>query len=287
MSYLYHYCSNSAFHSIVSNKSVWLSSLTLSNDSMEGKLVSTLIKEIAKEDGLNDSDILRLQESLSVIENMFDGLGFCLSSERDLLSQWRGYGEDATGVSIGFSMKYLERFSESTIGSDKSGFTLSRVEYDRDIQMKLLLPTYKKIKEFIDKGAYKSLGHRTSLDIRAEGEITEDNIKILKANENLILTALVLFKDLFLLKNKAFKEEQEWRLISYLTDTPTDTCLFRAGHDRIVPYREYILPSLDEKSITEVILGPKNKTPPKVIEIFMKKYGFLDVKVTSSEAPYQ
>ena len=33
---LYHYCSNEAFCSILKSKSLWLSSLSLSNDKMEG-----------------------------------------------------------------------------------------------------------------------------------------------------------------------------------------------------------------------------------------------------------
>ena len=33
---LYHYCSNDTFLSILRNSELWLSELTLSNDSMEG-----------------------------------------------------------------------------------------------------------------------------------------------------------------------------------------------------------------------------------------------------------
>lgn len=36
---LYHYCSTSTFLSIIANRSIWLSSMSLSNDTMEGKLV--------------------------------------------------------------------------------------------------------------------------------------------------------------------------------------------------------------------------------------------------------
>ncbi len=34
---LYHYCSNEAFRSIIDKKAIWLSSLSLTNDPMEGK----------------------------------------------------------------------------------------------------------------------------------------------------------------------------------------------------------------------------------------------------------
>lgn len=41
------------------------------------------------------------------------GLGFCLSAERDLLSQWRGYTGDGAGVAIGFNRLYLEELTKA------------------------------------------------------------------------------------------------------------------------------------------------------------------------------
>jgi len=97
MMILYHYCSNTDFHSIIENRRILLSSLSLSNDSMEGKLVAEILARIAKADGLDQPATRRLQESVSRLEQLFDGLGFCLSEDGDLLSQWRGYAADATG----------------------------------------------------------------------------------------------------------------------------------------------------------------------------------------------
>ena len=45
---LYHYCSNIAFHSIIENRRIWLSSLSLSNDSMEGRIVAEILARMAK-----------------------------------------------------------------------------------------------------------------------------------------------------------------------------------------------------------------------------------------------
>jgi hypothetical protein len=52
MTVLYHYCSTSTFVSIISGKSIWLSSLNLSNDTMEGKLVAETLCRMATRDGL-------------------------------------------------------------------------------------------------------------------------------------------------------------------------------------------------------------------------------------------
>ena len=286
MTILYHYCSNNAFHSIIENRRIWLSSLSLSNDSMEGKLVAEILARIAKADGLDQAATHRLQDTVSGLEKVIDGLGFCLSEEGDLLSQWRGYAADATGVSIGFSKDYLEQFAEAS-RSKKSGFMLQRVEYDLEIQESLIEPTYRRIKELINEGAFKFPGKRTLLDARSDDEVERDNEKIKSAFSRLSMTVLTLFTELFLLKTSAFREEREWRLISHFVKGGDDTCSFRSLNDRIVPFREFDLLESENGSIVEVILGPKNITPSYVIESFLKQHGFANVKISRSKASYR
>jgi hypothetical protein len=98
---------------------------------MEGQLVKEAIIRLAKDDGLSDHICERLDESLAFLERSLGGLGFCLSEQGDLLSQWRGYADDAYGISIGFSKPYLEELSRKTVeAKKKSGFTLLQVQYD-------------------------------------------------------------------------------------------------------------------------------------------------------------
>ena len=284
MTILYHYCSNNSFHSIIENRRVCLSSLSLSSDSMEGKLVAKIIARIAKADGLDQAATHRFQDSVSGLERIVDGLGFCLSEKGDLLSQWRGYADDATGFSIGFSKDYLEKFAEASRGPEKTGFSLQRVEYDPDAQESLIKPTYIEIKKLIQEGAFKFPGKRSLLDIRSDDEVEIDAIKIKKAFWKLSMTAFMLFDKLFLLKINAFCEEREWRLISYFGKKGVDMCSFRALNDRIVPFREF---DLGSDSVVEVILGPKNTTPNYVIESLLKQSGFPNVKISRSKATYR
>jgi hypothetical protein len=288
MTILYHYCSNNAFLSIIENRRICLSSLSLSNDSMEGKLVAEILARIAKADGLDHPAIHRLQESVSGLEQVIDGLGFCLSEDGDLLSQWRGYAADATGVSIGFSKDYLEQFAEAS-GQvpEKSGFSLQRVEYDPEIQESLIKPTYIEIKKLINEGAFKFPSRRSLLDVRSDDEVKRDNEKIKRAFSILSMRVLFLFGKLFLLKTNAFREEREWRLISYLVKTGDDICSFRVLNDRIVPFREFKLLESGSGSIVEVILGPKNATPNYVIDSLLKQRGFSNVKILRSKATYR
>ena len=287
MTVLYHYCSNAAFHSIVENRSIWLSALSLSSDTMEGKLVTDVIAQMAKSDGLDQANIQRLKESVSLLEQIMEGLGFCLSEEGDLLSQWRGYADDASGVSIGFSKKYLEKLSEDSLNPQKSGFTLKKVEYEYESQKKRIQATYDKIKDYIKQGAYKPLRYQTILGFKTDKEIEAENKVIKKAFCDLSLTILPLIFELFLLKTKAFQEEQEWRLISPLSKISDDECCFQSFPDKIVPYRKFSLSNLEENSIVKVILGSKNNTPEYVIDRLLNQNNFDNVNVIRSESSYR
>lgn len=284
---LYHYCSNNEFYSIISKREIWLSSLSLSSDSMEGKLVTKLIGGMAKADKLDEITIQRLTSSVSLLEEVIEGLGFCLSGEGDLLSQWRGYAEDATGVSIGFSKDYLDKLSEASKNTELPGFTLQKIIYDYNAQQELLKPTYKKIRELIDEGAFRMPRMKTLLGAKSQEEIDAENEKIKKTFSALNLTILTLFASLFLLKTKAFQEEREWRLISFLVKVTTNKCLFHASPNKIIPYRKYSLLDLGESPIVKVILGPKNKTPECFIDSFLKQNKFSNVGVIRSEASYR
>lgn len=287
MDVLYHYCSTASFHAIVQSHSLWLSSLSLSNDTMEGKLVAHTIARLAERDSLDPSSVSRLQDTVGIFEKIIDGLGFCLSEDGDLLSQWRGYADDATGVAIGFSSEYLKWLSEALKVHNEHSFNLQKIEYESSAHESHIEPTYREIKRLIDAGAFKIPIGRMLLDVRNDEEIEQESAAIREAHSKLSLTALSLFSKLFNLKAYAFREEREWRILSYLVKGGEDDCSHRVVHDRIVPYRKIELAELERNPITEVILGPKHGTPPKIVEDFLKQNNYGVVRVRSSEASYR
>lgn len=285
MSTLYHYCNPAAFVSIVQSRSLWLSSLTLSNDTMEGRLVNRVVMELAKKDGLEGYPLQRLEESVGVMEQMFDGLGFCLSEDGDLLSQWRGYADNASGLSIGFSQAYLEKLA-LVCKENKVPTSLQKVEYEPDAHRMQVAPTYEKLRKLIDAGAFKTV-IRGLLDSRTDEEIKAEQQIIERANMTLALELLGLFPKLFLLKTYGFREEREWRLVSTLFKGLEVDCEYRATSGRIVPYRKFDLIDLGMPAIVEVLLGPKHPTPPRVVSAMLNRYGFDEVQVRRSEATYR
>lgn len=283
---LYHYCSTSTFQQIVSNGTIRLSALTLSNDSLEGKLVSAVIKRLAVTDDIEAKTIDSLLAEVDSLEELFDGLGLCLSKVGDLLSQWRGYADDANGFSIGFSKEYLDWLGTSQFVQQKAGFQMLKVLYeDHEHEIKLL-PSYEKIKQGVNAGALNQVNKLAALfhglqtaEVIAEAEFVKNELK---------KTILSLSWDWFSLKSSAFREEQEVRLISYLIhDYDTEKIGYRATRNSIISYREFELAEKKRMPIKRVVLGPKQRTPVRDIEHFLRISGFENVTVERSKASYR
>ena len=287
MSTLYHYCNTNAFVSIIKLRSLWLSSLVLSNDTMEGRIVNRVILELARDNGLNGYPLQRLEEGVRTMEKTFHGLGFCLSKDGDLLSQWRGYADNASGLSIGFSQAYLEKLAEVLKEKKAPSFTLQKVEYEPDAHKTQIAPTYKELRKLIDAGALKMPTPITLLDTRTDVEVKEDQQKNIDADMKLFFKLLELYPKLFLLKGYGFREEREWRLVYTVVRGIADICDYRAASGSIVPYIEFDIADLDMQVIDEVVLGPRHPTPPEIVTDMLERSGFKDVRVRRSEASYR
>lgn len=284
---LYHYCSAATAALILTRRSIWLSSLTLSNDSLEGRLVRETLVRLSDKDGLDASYRERLEESLAFAERMFEGLGFCLSEDGDLLSQWRGYADDARGIAIGFSQQYLSKLSEALRGKDRPGFSLHQIDYNREKQEASLEPAYRELRKLIDAGAFRRQGQWGLLDGRTSEQIAEDDKKTKNLYSSFLFKLVSLFPKFYELKGEGFREEQEWRLVSILVGSATDSCMFRGTANRIVPYREYELLDLGLPPIREIVVGPKHTTPIHILQMLLQQSGLPDVQIRSSAVSYR
>ena len=246
---------------------------------------------LAKKDGLDKEALLYFKMALEFVEETFHGLGFCLSQERDLLSQWRGYANDGKGFSIGFSRNYLDTCLKQFNSNKKRKFILHKVNYndhDHDDQVR---PVYQKIKTMFDDGSLKQptrgglLTNALGNDFQDEFDKKREDYK--NAYHKSYYKIIELSQLLYVLKKHAFSEEKEWRLITYLIGEDDGSCSYRAAGNRIIPYLEIDFPSIDIEPITEVIIGPKNITPPSIIKTLLEEKGFHGVKVIQSLASYR
>ncbi|MEW8522529.1 MAG: DUF2971 domain-containing protein [Candidatus Thiodiazotropha endolucinida] len=255
---------------------------------MEGKLIIHIVNALADQDNLRPKEKLDLQRGVTNVVNMFHGFGFCLSQEDDLLSQWRGYAGNGTGVSIGFSKDKLREILNSEIGNPNRMMSdLREVLYKPEEQIESVRDTYNGIKELVDKGALKPPAINGFLDPRSDDEKQKERDDYNKLVTELSGNLILLLPQLYVLKNRAFNEEKEWRLLTHTLGNSFLGCSFRPAGNTIVPYCEYEIGDLTGSLFTEVVLGPKNQTPIPVIKSYLLREGFGDVAVRHSQASYR
>lgn len=128
---LFHYCSTQTGLSILQKRQIRLSALSSANDTLEGRVLGRVFARLLSKTGM-PSDLVDIASVLvESYPDLTEGFAFCLSEEGDLLSQWRSYGRDGTGIAIGFSPEVLTKdFGEVNFGA--RFFELVKVGYGED-----------------------------------------------------------------------------------------------------------------------------------------------------------
>ena len=193
---------------------------------------------------------------------------FCLSSDGDTLSQWRAYSDDGSGVSIGFKKEILDKLVANSLT-----FRLEPVEYYNE-----------------------DMAKKKADDIRS---LVQKDIDTADVSIDLVDSFMkYLRSDDYLMKNPAFKEEAEWRLVFLPEDYEEfmvckyniSSLQYRATKNNIVGFREIDFSQYKDEIIGEIILGPKCKINPHIdLQEFLYCSGFTrgNITVKSSEATYQ
>lgn len=293
---LYHYCSNDTFLSILRNSELWLSELTLSNDSMEGIWVREVLLEECRERNLSPHALDDFAKKTTFLLEVFSVVGFCLSAEGDLLSQWRGYADNGAGVAIGFDRESLEALCDDT-EEEGIGATLDEVIYELPKQRAAIRPNADELMDFIESGALSTQSGTAALlgMCTKENEMKNDHLSFCKSPR-----FSFMMKILFNFKNATFSEEKEWRMLFIISKTILEEKTiktspyrdpqnldFRARGDHIVPYLRLPIPDDKKGCIREIILGPRNRTPEPVIGAALEKFGFENVAIRRSAATYR
>ncbi len=291
MDTLYHYCTNHTFLSIIGKRSLCFSSLSLSNDFMEGRLFNQFFAELQYANDPGKSIYHKwLAGNFNTIQKNFEYLGFCLSEKEDLLSQWRGYADDGAGMSIGFSKSYLDELI-TDINSSRpkiSTSALRKIIYDPEDQKITIRETMDRlfltVEKLIEENICKNKQIITIFDFFHD--IKKEHTEFINPLIGLSIAELV--KYLYAFKLDGFKEEQEWRIIEcFQKDNINHDCSYRISDNKIIPYRKYELKKLLSNPIAEVYIGPKNKTPKYVIDNFLKQNGFDGVEIIISKNSYR
>lgn len=269
---LTYYCSENVFLSFMASKQLWLTSLSQSNDSAEGRWMRDYWLDLFLRERSPATSLARRGAALCMDIASQDrlALGVCFSEERDLLSQWRGYAADGAGFSLTFSRAALETVVKDHPASKLQLTKIAYGDQDHDEINAIVRVLHDAFGE--DARLYKEFNGTgdIKLDFGPNGE------KHAKYEE--------AARSLFTVKNGAFREEKEWRLFTYGNLSSIDGVKLRGTGKAISPYIPLTIPA---EAVIQVTLGPTNKTPRHVLEFALKHNGFSKVASRVSKASYQ
>lgn len=286
----YYYCSVQTFLNIIKNKQIYLSDPLKMNDSLEIKwYLKKLIEDNSYVNEINMNQ-LEVMESRSGIDFTVDKLInnlenngqsssyiCCFSKEPDLLSQWRAYANNATGLSIGFDLDKLAR---------ADNILVKEVIYTNSVE------TFNELEE-------------------SDVEVISDTIQtvisyngITSKEETISIFIHELIPTLLKYKNPAFKEEKEVRLI-YCDDMKFEKIVdehnaflekcenIKLDHDFRTTnsdsnITEYVKLDFDSSDIKDIVLGPNCKLKVHDIKKICSHYLDQNIpNVNKSTASYR
>jgi hypothetical protein len=268
---IYHYSSVENFLKIIQSKELWLFNSKKMNDSLETNWINHLIdKELIENREKIDKEKLDTIIQHYNINNWWSYL-MCFSKDGDVLSQWRAYAKDGTGISIGFNENELEIDKKlPRAGAHwKTSTGICECIYDEEKQGNII----KSILNFDE--------------INKSDWMYAANVAI-----NLRPFSLVF-------KNPKFCEEQEIRIIhvpmvfsnkdndSILQGNISDVKFILKGNDISSYFKIELKDKFNSKLIPKLYLGPKNKMNVDDLLFFLAESGLKETEVEHSKASYQ
>jgi hypothetical protein len=266
---------------------LWSTDLAYLNDTSEYSYADTVMDK-----AFGALKVPTLLSSLaSALKQTPDSYGLriyaaCLCETDDLLSQWRAYCKDGTGYAIGFNFESLhELFADPTS-------IIGRVIYEEERQTTDVGRILKVVFGRLDEAAPGAMDTLRRLDasqtnlgtlnaalqevarLEGAGEATELGAEI---------TALVIIRAF--LKDRAFSEEQEWRIVSL---GPPFGEKFREFKGLLVPYIEIPeIPGPPRLPIASITIGPgpHPKQAHDALKRFLDQHQFGHIPIRNSPIP--
>ncbi|MHB1554200.1 MAG: DUF2971 domain-containing protein [Acidimicrobiales bacterium] len=276
MDSVYHYTTASGLLGILSSASLWATDLRFLNDAQEAVYAQDLVIDAVRsmENPVNDPAHWAHQHGQSAVETFstyqelvldeLEGSEFgvyvvCFCESGDLLSQWRGYGQD-NGYAIEFRRGGLEEAIQG-IRTYPPATGLFKVQYGRDAAEGV-------VRSAVDQGASFNLNHPG-----------------VKAH----YSALAVSSMLAQVKHPGFAEEQEWRLVVGLEISDESSMpvskqtLYRVTPMAIVPYIDV---PFNREAIGTIRVGPGDNVEVREAGVrrLIRTFG-LNATVTRSDVP--
>ena len=283
---VYHYCNINTFYSIISNKTLRLSDITKSNDQLELTWAKSIIRKVFGNsyDELKDEIKSKLKKEAYMdqieqkiasyfekdeLRNKFFVICFSGNNSGDLLSQWRGYGDDGQGIAIGFNESVLKRISDPVQmyeNKEQQCILYNKVIYDEKSQEKRIKEI---VMHFLKKLNDQSINNEFGINNQFESILLECFPR--------------LYQEAIFMKNPFFKEEDESRLvicegkegeIIESRESSISEKKYYIRNNQLVGYYDINLEKVKKQKILEIVMGPKCKLDQKTLLNFLQDNQF-------------
>jgi hypothetical protein len=208
------------------------------------------------------------------------------SEKGNLLSQWRAYSGGSGGYSIGFTRSHIRAAGAHFLDGRPGRFysdsnPLIGCRYCDEEEEKCLQDDVENLVTSYIKEAIST--KQSSLETAIKGFNTPGAIAAKYFPPLGRLAAIT--------KDKAFREEAEWRLAFHLNRNDTHSDLeFRPGRSMLTPYFRVLLEWEGQPiNLREIIVGPcpHRDEAMNSVQMLLKKQGISGVEVKDSKIPYR
>lgn len=285
---LYHYTNLQGLLGILSSRGFWLSDVRFLNDDYElidgAKRAVWVIEQLLLKRRYEPFTAVleSVRTSLSSWDTMEAVYVCSFSRTPDSLEQWRAYGENGSGVCIGFDVDRQTAYPHFLLGN---AWDLQEIIYDDQT------------KNWIILSIIHSYFHHFKLDVLGMGRelaeqrrIADDYAEYVSAD---IMHLLARFKDV------SYRSEQEVRLVDSGHVDFYNARRYRVVGTKIVSYfctfdtklrnREGAESKPDNLPVHSIIVGPTARQAVTVASIrsLLSDLGLADVEVIPSRIPYR
>lgn len=261
---IFHYTTQRGILGIVENHAMWATQVHFLNDKNEVLLTFKLLeRELKKLAGKAQTPKLKsiLNEIRRNLPRIDQG-HICISSfceVGDLLSQWRGYGNQGKGYAIGFNLQELTEIAK------RQHFVLWPCVYNSSLQIELV--TY-----LIDSWCREFCSENTERE------------KMMSVINTSVCQLAPIIKD------ESFSEEKEWRLVSSVVSSKSPCFAFREGEFSLIPYYNFqIADENGRNSIKKIVVGPSPhmELARNSLSTFLAARKLAKVDIISSTIPFR
>ena len=278
---LHHYCDQEALVGILKSKRIWASHIRYLNDKSELVRGEAIIRSLVQKElgGVASTHLKWFLTALDspkwAMSQMMDVFVASFSTQPNSLPQWKMYGGDGLGFSIGF--KDVLAADEEIAAPDKLGLVLVECIYD--------------------PGEFESVCQRElesflpDLDVYLQtyGRTFENAVTLASRASGILFTRVQ--RHAWRLKDPAFHTEHEWRLIALPgSQLKPRLVQFRRGRTGLVPYVPIPLSKNDGPlALTSIMAGPRQDEDQAIhsTRLLLQTHGYDPDLAGYSAIPYR